>query len=101
MVCIAPIFQGSGTRVKIIESSRYMRAVVTTALGAEGSGLVPGESYFRAETENEWIELFKKLNTDDCRRVGSEAYRTMRQYFDGRMIAMQLLQSLNPVSSPL
>jgi glycosyltransferase involved in cell wall biosynthesis len=34
--CIAPLFTGSGTRVKIIEAMTYGRPVVATSLGAEG-----------------------------------------------------------------
>src|ERR1035441_2729659 len=32
-LAIAPLFQGSGTRVKILEAARYGRAVLTTTLG--------------------------------------------------------------------
>lgn len=98
-VCIAPIFQGSGTRVKIIESARFMRPVISTTLGAEGSGLIPGVSFFQAENEGEWIQCLQTVTVEDCRRVGSEAYRQMRQNFDGHQIAMELLRVLQGVSS--
>lgn len=37
---VAPIFAGSGTRVKILESLSYGRPVVTTQIGAEGIEIV-------------------------------------------------------------
>ncbi len=35
-ILVAPIFSGSGTRVKILESLSYGRPVITTTVGAEG-----------------------------------------------------------------
>ncbi len=84
---IAPLFQGSGTRVKIIEASRFARASISTALGAQGSGLVEGVSYFRAETESEWITLLTTLTRAQCRAAGLEAFRAGRARFDAAAIA--------------
>lgn len=42
-VTISPIFFGSGTRIKVIETLAYGRALVSSALGAEGLGVVNGE----------------------------------------------------------
>ncbi len=84
---IAPLFQGSGTRVKIIESSRYARPVVTTTLGAEGSGLIPGQSYFRAENQDEWLGQLQTIAREDCQRVGVTAFRSLRERFDGNGVA--------------
>jgi glycosyltransferase involved in cell wall biosynthesis len=39
---IVPILMGSGTRIKILEAMAYGRAIVSTALGAEGLGLEDG-----------------------------------------------------------
>jgi glycosyltransferase involved in cell wall biosynthesis len=91
---IAPLFQGSGTRVKIVESAGYARPVLTTSLGAEGTGLIPGTSYFRAETPQEWLSLLGTLTIGECRRVGLEASRAVREQFDGRSIAERFVQRL-------
>jgi polysaccharide biosynthesis protein PslH len=93
-LCIAPLFQGSGTRVKIIESARYKRGVITTALGAEGTGLVPGTSYIRAETQVEWVSALESVTFAESRRIGTEAFHRIRQHFDGGVIAGELLQAL-------
>jgi len=39
---IVPILVGSGTRIKILEAMAYGRAIVSTAMGAEGLGLEDG-----------------------------------------------------------
>lgn len=46
---VAPIFEGSGTRMKIIEAMAYGRPVVSTELGAEGLPVRPGEHYVQAD----------------------------------------------------
>jgi glycosyltransferase involved in cell wall biosynthesis len=92
---LAPLFQGSGTRVKILEAARFARPVLSTALGAEGTGLVPGQSYFRAENQTEWIEALSTLTREDCLTVGQRAFRDLRQRFDGRLIAESFINTLH------
>ncbi len=48
-VAVVPVFEGSGTRLKILEALAYGRPVVSTRLGAEGLPVAPGEHYLRAE----------------------------------------------------
>jgi glycosyltransferase involved in cell wall biosynthesis len=48
-ITLAPILFGSGTRIKILESMAYGRAVVATRMGAEGLGLEPGRHAMIAE----------------------------------------------------
>jgi len=91
---IAPLFQGSGTRVKILEAARYGRAVLTTTLGAEGSGLVPGISYFRAESQEEWLNLLGTMTKDDCRKTGLLAMQSIRRRFNAETIAKQFIREV-------
>jgi glycosyltransferase involved in cell wall biosynthesis len=51
---LIPVFFGSGTRVKAIEAASLAVPVISTEIGVEGLGYVPGEHYLRAETEAEW-----------------------------------------------
>jgi glycosyltransferase involved in cell wall biosynthesis len=48
-VVVVPVFEGSGTRLKIIEAAAYGRPVVSTRLGAEGLPLAAGEHYLQAD----------------------------------------------------
>jgi hypothetical protein len=91
---IAPLFQGSGTRVKILEAARYGRAAITTALGAEGTGLDPGGSYYRAETREEWQAVLGALSIDDCRKTGLKAFQAVRTMFEAKSIAKKFVQRL-------
>lgn len=47
---VVPVFQGSGTRLKVIEAMAYGRPVVSTPLGTEGLPVSPGEHYLEAAT---------------------------------------------------
>lgn len=48
-VVIVPVFEGSGTRLKVVEAVGHGRPVVSTALGAEGLPLDAGAHYLQAE----------------------------------------------------
>lgn len=95
VLSIAPIFQGSGTRVKILESSRHARPVVTTALGAEGLGLTPGRSFYQAENRAAWLDLLSTVTIEDCRETGLKALREVRERFDSEAVAQRLIDALN------
>lgn len=62
-VSIVPVFYGSGTRVKVIEASRFARPCFSTALGVEGVGLESGVSFFRGESESDWIDGLVRLTS--------------------------------------
>ena len=46
---VVPVFEGSGTRLKILEAMAYGRPVISTGLGAEGLPVVAGEHYLAAD----------------------------------------------------
>lgn len=48
-VVVVPVFEGSGTRLKIIEALAYGRPVVSTRLGAEGLPIDKGTHYLEAD----------------------------------------------------
>jgi polysaccharide biosynthesis protein PslH len=74
-VVVAPLFLGSGTRLKVVEALAHGRPLVSTTVGAEGLGLQPGEHYLRADDP----EAFAAALADVAARVaaGDEALRSM------------------------
>ena len=52
---IAPIFAGSGTRIKILESLSYGRPVLTTKIGAEG--IEVSSSFLKTLEQQEQLDL--------------------------------------------
>jgi glycosyltransferase involved in cell wall biosynthesis len=46
---VLPVFEGSGTRLKVVEAALLGRPIVSTALGVEGLPLAEDVAYLRAE----------------------------------------------------
>jgi glycosyltransferase involved in cell wall biosynthesis len=55
-VCVAPIFSGSGTRLKILEYMAASKPVVSTTKGAEGIAVASNKSLMIAENVDEFKE---------------------------------------------
>lgn len=93
-VALVPVFFGSGTRVKAIEAARFGRACLSTAVGVEGVGLSPGESYLRAETREEWIQTLENISQERAAQVGLQAFETAKSRFARRQCAQSFLRLL-------
>lgn len=96
---IVPIFYGSGTRVKAIESSLYGRVCISTALGVEGIGLVAGETYFRAESAGDWIRALITLDPSQARVAGEGARDLVTDTFNPRRISEKFIHSVSRVGT--
>lgn len=77
-ICLAPLWAGSGTRLKMLEYLAMAKPVVATAKAVEGLGLTPGEDYFKAET----LEEFEKaiLEILGHRELWREGARRAREH---------------------
>lgn len=91
---IVPIFFGSGTRVKAIESSLFARACVSTAQGIEGLGLTAGKEYAQTETAQEWIHVLARSTPQELEALGRAAHRSIAPRFSPSLIAKQCLELL-------
>jgi glycosyltransferase involved in cell wall biosynthesis len=92
IVSLVPIFYGSGTRVKAIESSLFATACLGTERGVEGIGLDPQHDYFRAETESEWVEALNTLQAETARQRGRNALECVAKRYDRSRVADRFLQ---------
>ncbi len=52
---VVPVFEGSGTRLKLVEAATRRRPIITTELGAQGLPLVAGVHYQRATEPHEYL----------------------------------------------
>ncbi len=62
---VVPVFEGSGTRLKLVEAAAHGRPIVTTALGAEGLPLEPNRHFLRAESAQEFAEQIERVAAGD------------------------------------
>ncbi|MBI4569824.1 MAG: glycosyltransferase family 4 protein [Planctomycetes bacterium] len=62
-VC-APIFTGTGTRLKVLEAAAHRRPIVATPRAVEGLGFEPGVHYLPAWTAPAFAAAFERLRHD-------------------------------------
>ena len=91
---IVPLFVGSGTRVKVIESSRFSVPCISTSLGVEGCPLTPGKSYIQAESVEDWIRAIQTVSRAQLGETGSRAFNAMKSLYDSAGIARKLAELL-------
>lgn len=60
---VLPVFEGSGTRLKVVEAALLNRPIVSTALGVEGLPLGEGD-YLHAEDATGFAERMRELRAD-------------------------------------
>jgi glycosyltransferase involved in cell wall biosynthesis len=67
-IAIAPLFQGSGTRIKLLEAAAHRKAMVSTRFAALDIGFVEGVSIEFADTREEMIATCIELLDDPQKR---------------------------------
>jgi sugar transferase (PEP-CTERM/EpsH1 system associated) len=92
---VVPIRVGGGTRLKIYEAMAMERAVVSTAVGAEGLPVRDGEELLVADTPAALAEAVVRVLTDEAlaRRLGQRAAATVRERFGWRRVAESFMEA--------
>ena len=98
VLSLVPVFYGSGTRVKVIEASRFARACLSTALGVEGTGLEDGRGYLRAETTRQWVDQLVTFEHDDAQKIGQHAYGFLKRDFEASAAARRFGRLLDDLA---
>ncbi|AZZ36211.1 hypothetical protein CIK05_05190 [Bdellovibrio sp. qaytius] len=91
---LIPLFMGSGTRVKAIESAAYGRSFIATSLGIEGVPVLPGQEYIEANTAQEWIDALNNLTFSQCETLGQKIQQKIKMQFDQREVAKLFLSQI-------
>jgi glycosyltransferase involved in cell wall biosynthesis len=91
-VAVAPIFWGSGVRIKLLEALASGLPVVTTRLAAEGIPLADGESALFAEDPAAFAAAIVRLLDDAAlrARVGAAGRAVVERHYDWRAIGRRL-----------
>lgn len=77
---VVPMFQGSGTRLKVIEASFLGRPVISTPLGVQGLPLTAGTHYLHAETATEWVAAIERVRAGVATELPANARRALRDF---------------------
>lgn len=87
-VCVVPLREGGGTRLKILEAMALGTPVVSTSKGAEGLDVVGGEHLLLADDAEQFAALTGTLLQDGALReyLTANARRLVEQRYDWRAI---------------
>jgi glycosyltransferase involved in cell wall biosynthesis len=87
-ICVAPIFSGSGTRLKVIEYMAAGKPIVSTTKGIEGILARDRENIIIADNASHFIEkiLFLMRNPKIADKVSDEGLKTVKEYYSWRTI---------------
>jgi glycosyltransferase involved in cell wall biosynthesis len=91
-VFTCPVFDGGGTRLKILDGLAMGKAVVTTTVGCEGLQLTPGEHVLIANTAEEFSsQVMRALADADLqRRLGSSGRALVERFYSWEVVARHL-----------
>lgn len=100
-VCVAPIFTGSGIRIKILEYMAAGKPVVSTEKGAEGINVKDGDNILVADNENEFIEKIICLlkNHLFAEQISSAGMSLVRKDYSWKGIIRDFNKTLNEYNS--
>jgi glycosyltransferase involved in cell wall biosynthesis len=95
-IVVAPLFSGTGQRVKLLEAFAMASPVITTSIGAKGFPLQNGLHSLIADTETEFIAALRQLiSLRDLRvRLATNARRMVEQLFSWDRIGCDLLEAI-------
>ncbi len=98
-VCVVPIREGGGSRLKVLEAMAMGTPVVATTKGAEGHRLVPGTDYLRADSVSEFAGAVLRVLTDDrlATSLAQEGLKRVSERFDWSRIGDEFVASIDEV----
>jgi glycosyltransferase involved in cell wall biosynthesis len=92
-VCVVPLRQGGGTRLKILEAMALGTPVIATSKGAEGLDITPGHDILIADEPAEFANQVVRLLRNPALReqVASNARRLVEQCYDWQKIGRRFV----------
>jgi glycosyltransferase involved in cell wall biosynthesis len=93
-VFVCPLRIGSGTKLKVLEAMAAAKAIVSTAVGAEGLDVRDGEQMLIADDPQQFSSYVCRLLADPGwrARLGRSAYEKVRSQYSWQQIAEKVHQ---------
>ncbi len=81
-IMFVPLFSGSGVRIKIVEGMSQGKAIISTAIGAEGINYTDGKDIYIANSVEQFVEKFSLCinNSDKNSLIGNNAYALIKEH---------------------
>jgi len=91
-IMVVPLFSGSGIRIKIVEAMAAGKAIITTAIGAEGINYENGQHLLIAKDPNSFTDAIAKLCSDKQLRdsLGANARKLIAKEHDNNKLMQKL-----------
>jgi glycosyltransferase involved in cell wall biosynthesis len=101
---VVPLFEGGGTRYKILEAFAAKVPVISTAMGAQGLQVKPGEHLLIAESAAEFVDAMKQLWTDQrlVNKLTEKGLALVKENYSWDVTARTIKKAINelgPMSS--
>ena len=99
-VCIAPIRQGGGTRLKILEAMALGTPVVATTKAAEGIQAISDEHILLADDAQTFADSTRRLLRDSALRqqLAHNARRLVEEQYDWNQIGRRFVELIENVT---
>ncbi len=99
-IVIAPLFSGTGQRVKLLEAFSMACPVITTSVGATCFPIESGNQAMIADTADEFVRALQRLCGDPSlrRRIGHNARAMILDKFTWPRIGKDLLNVVSEAS---
>ena len=96
-VMVVPLFSGSGIRIKIVEAMAAGKAIITTAIGAEGINYENGQDLLIAKDARSFTDAIVKLCNDKSLRdsLGKNARMLIAKEHDNNKLMLKLTAFYN------
>jgi glycosyltransferase involved in cell wall biosynthesis len=97
-IAVAPLFSGTGQRVKLLEAFSMACPVIATSIAAFGYPVSSGREAFIANSPAEFREsLSRLLSSEDLRiKLGTAGREMVLKYLNWSQIGRRLLEVVNP-----
>ena len=98
-IMVVPLFSGSGIRIKIVEAMAAGKAIITTAIGAEGINYENGQHLIIAKDARSFTEAVVKVCNDKQLRdsLGKNARLLIAKEHDNKKLMQKLTGFYNEV----
>lgn len=95
-VLVAPIFSGSGIRIKILEAMAHGKTVITTSTGAEGIKYTHGKNIIIAEDLDGFVEAVNMIleEPEKVAEIGKNARNLINECYSPQTLANKLASFL-------
>jgi glycosyltransferase involved in cell wall biosynthesis len=99
-ICVVPLRQGNGTRLKILEAMALGTPVVSTSKGAAGLDVRHGEHLLLADDPHTFAQHTLALLHDPAlgRQLSAQARRLVEQHYDWSFIGQRFLRLVEDVA---